>query len=315
MTSCIRGKGIPFVGRGSSNNGIVSFVKKEQHIQPNPAHTISVACNGSFLESFFQEREYYSGRDVYYLKPKQLLTKKQILYYCMVLRHNKYRYSYGRIANKTLTKISIPALEEMPAWVHKIKIPQAPTESPYRSAQVALHDRKWDWYRMGDIFNVKKGFYNKKPMQDTKGAIPFVGATQYNNGVTSFHNLKDIKDEAIFEGGEYITISNDGSVGHAFFQPKPFTCSHSVNLIKIKDVAIKMNPFIAIFLCFIIEKERFRWRYGRKWRYMRMCRSKIKLPVTTEGTPDWAFMESYIKSLPYSKNLEKQRSAPTAENE
>ena len=76
-----------------------------------------------------------------------------------------------------------------------------------------------------------------------------------------------------------------------------------------------MNPFIAIFLCFIIEKERFRWRYGRKWRYMRMCRSKIKLPVTTEGTPDWAFMESYIKSLPYSKNLEKQRSAPTAENE
>ena len=30
----------------------------------------------------------------------------------------------------------------------------------------------------------------------------------------------------------------------------------------------------------------------------------IKLPVTPNGEPDWRFMEDYIKSLPYSKNLE-----------
>ena len=29
----------------------------------------------------------------------------------------------------------------------------------------------------------------------------------------------------------------------------------------------------------------------------------IKLPVTTQGLPDWEFMENYIKSLPYSASL------------
>lgn len=31
--------------------------------------------------------------------------------------------------------------------------------------------------------------------------------------------------------------------------------------------------------------------------------SRIKLPITPEGTPDWEFMENYIKSLPYSDRL------------
>ena len=35
-----------------------------------------------------------------------------------------------------------------------------------------------------------------------------------------------------------------------------------------------------------------------------MPSSKIKLPVTPEGNPDWQFMEDYIKSLPFSRNIE-----------
>jgi len=30
---------------------------------------------------------------------------------------------------------------------------------------------------------------------------------------------------------------------------------------------------------------------------------EIKLPTDNEGNPDWNFMETYIKSLPYSNNL------------
>ena len=35
----------------------------------------------------------------------------------------------------------------------------------------------------------------------------------------------------------------------------------------------------------------------------RMQKSLIKLPVDSNGKPDWQFMEDYIKSLPYSINL------------
>lgn len=30
----------------------------------------------------------------------------------------------------------------------------------------------------------------------------------------------------------------------------------------------------------------------------------VKLPITPQGTPDWQFMEDYIKSLPYGDRLE-----------
>ena len=31
---------------------------------------------------------------------------------------------------------------------------------------------------------------------------------------------------------------------------------------------------------------------------------KIKLPATPSGEPNWQFMEDYIKSLPFSRNIE-----------
>ena len=38
-----------------------------------------------------------------------------------------------------------------------------------------------------------------------------------------------------------------------------------------------------------------------------MPSSKIKLHINKEGKPDWQFMEYYIKSLPYSSNLEETK--------
>ena len=59
-----------------------------------------------------------------------------------------------------------------------------------------------------------------------------------------------------------------------------------------------------MFLITLIELERFRWAYGRKWRPMRMPSSLIKLPVLKNlKKPNWKYMEDYIKSLPYSFNL------------
>jgi hypothetical protein len=71
-----------------------------------------------------------------------------------------------------------------------------------------------------------------------------------------------------------------------------------------------MNKYIALFLTTIINREQYKYSYGRKCSQVKLKRSRIKLPVTPEGTPDWQFMENYIKSLPYSKNI-----APSQPNE
>lgn len=167
-----------------------------------------------------------------------------------------------------------------------------------------MNTNSWKWFRYDEIFDIKHGFYNKKPEDNPEGDIPFIGATDSNNGVTSHSDLETIAvttktgdgsnspmEEKIFEN--CIAVTNNGSVGYAYFQAKPFTCTHDVNPLYLKGHEI--NPYIALFLCTLIEKERFRWAYGRKWRPIRMPSSKIKLPVTKEGTPDWKYMEDFVK--------------------
>jgi hypothetical protein len=167
-----------------------------------------------------------------------------------------------------------------------------------------MNTSSWKWFRYDEIFDIKHGFYNKKPEDNPEGDIPFIGATDSNNGVTSHSDLETIAvttktgdgsnspmEEKIFEN--CIAVTNNGSVGYAYFQAKPFTCTHDVNPLYLKGHEI--NPYIALFLCTLIEKERFRWAYGRKWRPIRMPSSKIKLPVTPDGIPDWKYMEDFVK--------------------
>lgn len=110
--------GIPFVGRSDRNNGVTARVMPIEGIKPNPAGTISVAGGGSVLATFLQPEPYYSGRDLFYLMPRVEMTDSQKLYYCACIRANRYRYSYGRQANKTLKTLMVPRIKSIPSWVN-----------------------------------------------------------------------------------------------------------------------------------------------------------------------------------------------------
>lgn len=170
-----------------------------------------------------------------------------------------------------------------------------------------LNISNWKKYKFDDIFIIKKGFYNKKPEHTKIGNIPFLGATEYNNGVTGYYSLEDIQDasktgddnnvaitEKIFQG-KSLCVTNNGSVGFAFYQEDEFTCSHDVNPLYIKDG--EFNRAIALFVATVISADRYRWAYGRKWRPERMKDSFINLPSDKNGKPDWKFMEEYIENL------------------
>jgi hypothetical protein len=177
---------------------------------------------------------------------------------------------------------------------------------------------EWQSFRFDDLFNIRKGYYNKKPpeTQSAEKPIPFIGATEFNNGVTSLHDIDDIvlysrngeenpyepKNRKIFPPNG-ITVSNNGSVGNAFYQPAAFTCSHDVNPLYLTERP--MSAEVGLFLSTVIEVDRYRWGYGRKWRPARMPNSTMKLPVRPDGSPDWIFMERFIRSLSHSSNLPK----------
>jgi hypothetical protein len=102
---------ICFVSRTSSNNGIAARVKELDYLEPMPAGAISVALSGSVLSSFYQEEPFYTAFHIACLYPKKELTQEEILFYCAVIEHNKYRYNFGRQANKTLKNILVPQIK------------------------------------------------------------------------------------------------------------------------------------------------------------------------------------------------------------
>lgn len=306
--------GIPFVSRQSVNNGVVTYVKLIESVKPNPKNTLSIAVSGSVLSTFFHDYEYYSGRDVYVAEPKIPMSKEVMLYYCYVIEQNKYRYNYGRGANKTFRSILIPDTTELPSFVTNENLVSPFSEAPVKETHLPeLNTSSWKWFRYDEVFDIKKGFYNKKPETHSGRSIPFIGATDGNNGITDRYDIQDIEDASktgdapnqplsskIFPGN-CITVSNNGSIGYAFYQPIDFTCTHDVNPLYLKGH--ELTKYIAVFLCTLIEMDRYRWAYGRKWRPKRMPSSLIKLPIDSKGNPDWDFMENYIKGLPFSSNL------------
>lgn len=108
-----------FVSRTEKNNGVSAIVRRLEEIEPNPSHTISVAGSGSVMSSFYQRLPYYSGRDLYVLIPKKEFSAIEMLFYAYCLQLNKYKYNYGRQANKTIKDLLIP--EKMPENLNIIK--------------------------------------------------------------------------------------------------------------------------------------------------------------------------------------------------
>ena len=101
--------------------------------------------------------------------------------------------------------------------------------------------------------------------------------------------------------GNLITVNYNGSIGEAFYQPRPFVASDDVNILYPKK--FRLNKYVGLFLCAVIQNEKYRFSYGRKWHKDLMERSSIRLPVDANGNPDWKYMERYMKGMPFSSNL------------
>ena len=170
-----------------------------------------------------------------------------------------------------------------------------------------LDANKWKVFLYSEVFEIRKGFYNKKPEESGIGNIPFIGASASNQGVTSYHTIEEIKKASKTGDGKNaplkdkifpphaVCVTNNGSVGYAYYHDEPFTCSHDVNPLYRLDGSF--NRYTGLFVASVIMADRYRWDYGRKWRPERMESSTIKLPTTSNGKPDWQWMEDYIKSL------------------
>lgn len=291
------GDAVNFVSRTARNNGVSARVRRNPNLQPAPAGTITVALGGEggAGTAFLQPFPYYCGRDVMVLTPRTPMTEQELLWWATCITENRFRFGFGRQANRTLKDLPLPDPATMPGWVSRADIKKFDGfNAAAKSFLVPLSNTAlWPAFSLQELFDIRKGKRLTKTQMES-GAIPFIGAIDSNNGISGFVS------DAI-HAGNTITVSYNGSVAEAFYQPVPFWACDDVNVLYPR---FTLSPGIALFLCALIRREKYRFSYGRKWHLERMQASTIRLPANDDGTPDWTYMENYIKALPYSSQIQ-----------
>ncbi|MEG1673094.1 MAG: restriction endonuclease subunit S [Alistipes sp.] len=317
--------GIHFVTRTATNNGIGGYVKVVNYAESYPARCLTVALGGSIGSTFLQQKIFYTSQNVAVLKPKLELSDEVLLFVAtLIQKESEKRFvAFGRELNKHIKvdfTIKLPAIkgEEpiTPDWnnielfAKKYIISILPSRSrkvflgeydrkPILPTPISLNNSKWDWFSVKDIFPIieKCKCSNATEFLEDGDDIAYIGAKKSNNGVMRYVNY----DESLITKGNCIVFIGDGqgSVGYCTYQPNDFIGSTTL----LAGYSKHLNVYVAQFLITVLDLERYRYSFGRKYKKDVIKSSRIKLPATQNGDPDWNFMENYIKSLPYSSNI------------
>lgn len=153
-----------------------------------------------------------------------------------------------------------------------------------------LKNIRWSEFVFEDIFNITStsSGIDKNKLNSTEGNIPYITRSDKNNAIDFFVGVQEPKFK--IDKGNVITIGLDTQT--VFFQAHSFYTGQNIQVLSNDN----LNYFISQFIIPLIKKqmEKFNWG-GNGATLTRLKRSKILLPTNSEGKPDYAFMEQYIR--------------------
>jgi hypothetical protein len=286
---------INFVSRGATNLGVVAKVDNFNNKEPFPAGCITVALGGSVLSSFVQMSEFYTGQNVKVLKPKTQMSFELLVYYALCIEKNKFRYSsHGREANVTLNDILIPNYNEVP-FDHNFNI-QNEVNNLKKSKnhnESSLENIKFKNFLIKDIFDVTgtKTTSVRELIKLGEGEYPYITTSSKNFGQGGKFNF-------FTEMGHVLTLESAVN-GVCFYQEKEFSASDHVEKLTPKE---KVSKEFLLYASVLINKQTFRFNYGRKANQDRIKNMIISLPVVNDKL-NYEFIDNFIGSQEYSSQI------------
>jgi type I restriction enzyme M protein len=164
---------------------------------------------------------------------------------------------------------------------------------PEYNKKIELEPHDWKEFNLEELFKItgSKTTPILEVEESGNGNFPFVTTQATNNGVNGFFNH-------FTEEGNILVIDS-AVIGYCSYQPYNFSASDHVEKLIPK---FKMDKYTAMFLVTLLNKEQYRYNYGRKASQTRLKARSIKLPVKN-NLPDLNYMKMFIMTLPYSSNL------------
>lgn len=295
----------PYITRTDRDNGIDDFIGSQPSYNVDEGNVITIGLDTQTV--FYQPSKFYTGQNVQVLKNGNL-NKYVALFIIPLIKVQMVKFNWGgngaTLGRLKKVTIKLPITDdESPDYVfmeeymkkmeqkllkrYKKYIDTKDLENKVGGGN--MKEPKWKEFVINDIFDIKPGVRLIK--QDMKeGNLPFIGATDSNNGITAFcGNTNSSEDNNV------LGVNYNGSVVENFYHPYRAIFSDDVKRFHLKQHADTKN--VLLFVKNSILQQQKKFQYGYKFNEPRMKSQFIMLPVTSDDEPDYDYMDEYMRSI------------------
>lgn len=293
-----------YVSSSAINNGVDNFIGNEDGVRMFE-DCVTLANSGSVGTAFYHPYRFVASDHVTKLKNDKF-SKYIYLFIATVANRLSEKYSFNReINDKRLgrEKIMLPVTESgqpdydfMEAYMKAV---EKRLLTQYKAYLTSVHgsdlngggkirETRWEAFSLNEIFtiNATKSGIDRKKLNGSAGDIPYLTRTDKNNAWDSF--VGEQKGYGLDEGN-VISVGLDTQT--AFYQPISFYTGQNIQIFSHR----RMNKYVAMFVIPLLKRQMQKFNWGGNGATLgRLRRQKIILPET-DGQPDFAYMESYMR--------------------
>ncbi|WP_206172555.1 restriction endonuclease subunit S [Treponema phagedenis] len=290
-----KNRGISYLGATNKNNGVLEFVDPISNLVYR-GNCIAFIRNGegSMGYSVYKKENFMATQDIS-VGYNENLNQYNGMFITTVADRVRGKYNFGykrnqsRLENEILTlpadKNGNPHWEYMSKFMQKLEVEKISNFLPYiyiykvacsiEKTVYNITSSKWQEFWIEDICTIKSGQRLVKAQQQM-GTIPFIGASDSDNGITAFiSNINSSVDKNV------LGVNYNGSVVHNFYHPYKCIFSDDVKRLHFKCTPAK-NEATYLFLKQALLQQKGKYTYGYKFTGERMKRQKIILPITEQ---------------------------------
>ena len=283
----------PFVTAGSENQGVADYIVTEKKYFN--AITINV-----FGNCFYHDGTLFGDDNIYFLISNNISEYSKLFITTIINSTLKEKYSFfHQFRQKDLDTLAInlPSTpDNFPDWQfmedYMKEITKLATKRVEKlkeeKTQTKIDTSNWKKFKVGELFDVANGKKYPSSIRQT-GELPLISTTANNNGISDY--IKD-RNDGVYSN--CITVAYSGSVGATFYHKEKVFVGETVIALLPK---FKMNQYSGLFICSILSKINSKFSYTQKIKVLQYKNEAISLPVTPEGTPDFDYMENYMKEI------------------
>lgn len=153
-----------------------------------------------------------------------------------------------------------------------------------------LDEMKWEAFTLTDIFSISatSSSIDRCKLNNLAGDIPYITRSEKDNG---WDSLVCTQDDYEQDNKNVITIGLDTQT--VFYQPCSFYTGQNIQILSNST----LNQYVALFIIPLlkVQMKKFNWG-GNGATLSRLKKIRLMLPISAPHTPDYAYMEEYMRN-------------------